>query len=1066
MLTLSAHAQVAGNVEDSTTAMGTRLYSQVAVKTITGRVLSAATKQPLAGTLVSTAEVEGYSSLTREDGVYEIQVPYFATSLLVSAPDYNNLRSSISPDTHQADILLYPIGVREDYSVATNVTDQMQAKGFQYSPALSIEEEVQKNMGAYVHTTTRSGAPGIGSVMLVGGINSLNSNAQPLVIIDGVIVDQQYGRQMLHCGFYNNVLTNITPSDIEKVTVLRNGTALYGAKASNGVILIETRRNKSMATRITASLSAGVSLEPKFIDVMGAEQYRSYASELLKTTNTTVQEFKFLNESPSYYYYGQYHNETNWKEGVYRTAITQNYGINVEGGDQVASYNLSLGYTNAQSTLDYNSMNRLNIRFNTDITFSRKFSTRFDASFTNLNRNLRDDGAPLGYEEGSPTSPSFLAYTKSPFLSPFAYVNGAISGNHLDVNDETYLDEALHNYANYNYKLGNPYALNEYGDAKNKNRFENSMLNISVTPHYQIIPGLSISEHFSYNLISTNEKYYIPIYGMPDYYVESVASTRENEVRTLFAKQNSVMSDTRLQWKKRFGAHNLDAFGGARVNWESYSLNTQLGYNTGNDKTPFIKSELANAGSGGGSDSWTDITWYGEARYNYLQRYYLQVSLASETSSRFGKEVDSGLKMLDARWGVFPGAQVGWVLTSEPWLASSRMVNYLRLSVGIDFTGNDDIATLAARSYFGSHKYLERILGLSFDNIGNSHIKWETTKRVNASLEGNFLNNRLNLRMGVFSAKTDNLLTLQQLSYLTGLESNWINNGTMTNKGFDMTAVGKLVVTRNWLWELGLSVGHYKNKITHLSDTQSYIDNEVYGATIRTLVGEAANVFYGYRVLGVFATTEDASQAQLYQMDENGIDKKYFQAGDIHFDDADHNGRIDEADRTVIGDPNPDFYGNIFTSLAYKRLRLDINLNYSLGNDIYNYQRSQLEGGQRFMNQTVALTRRWHGEGHVTDIPRITFQDPMGNSRFSDRWIEDGSYLKLKSITLSYQLPFKSQFIQGLDLWLQANNVLTFTKYLGGDPETAITSNVIGQGIDIGLLPQSRSLVAGIKINL
>lgn len=1049
LLSLSVHAQ-----------------NETELKTISGRVLSAATGNPLSGAIVKTAEVEGYSTLTAEDGTYEMKVPSYASSILISAPDFNILRRGISQKAQQADVSLYPSTMRKDYTPTTNVTATEQAQGFQYSSAINIEEEVQKNMGAYVHTTTRSGAPGIGSVMFLGGLNSLNSNAQPLVIIDGVIVDQQYGRLMLHDGFYNNVLTNINPSDIEKVTVLRNGTALYGAKGTNGVILIDTRRNKSMATRITASLSAGVSLEPKFIDMMGAEQYRSYASELLKTTNTTVQEFKFLNESPSYYYYGQYHNNTDWKEGVYRTAITQNYGINVEGGDQVASYNLSLGYTNAQSTLDYNSMNRLNIRFNTDISFSHSFSTRFDASFVNLSRNLRNDGTPSDYDEGSPSAPSFLAYAKSPFLSPYAYVNGAISDNHLDVNDETYLDEALHNYTNYNYKLGNPYALNVYGDAKNKNRFENSMLNVSVTPRYQILPELAVSEHFSYNLISTNEKYYIPIYGMPDYYVESVASTRENEVRTLFAKQNSVMSDTRLQWNKRFGAHYLDVFGGARVNWESYSLNTQLGYNTGNDKTPFIKSELANASSNGGSDSWTDITWYGEAKYNYLQRYYLQVSMAAETSSRFGKNAESGMKMFDARWGLFPGAQVGWVLTSEPWFAASRVVNFLRLSAGIDVTGNDDVSSLAARSYFGSHKYLDRILGLSFDNIGNSRIQWETTRRINASLEGNFLNNRLNLRVGVFSSKTDHLLTLQQLSYLTGLNNNWTNNGAMTNKGFDVTAMSKILVTRDWQWEMGVSVGHYKNKVTQLADSQQYIDHQIYNATIRSMVGEAANVFYGYRALGVFATSEEASQAQLYQMDKNGIDKMYFQAGDVHFDDIDHNGRIDEADRTVIGDPNPDFYGNIFTSLVYRRLRLDVNFNYSMGNDIYNYQRSQLEGGQRFMNQTLALTRRWHGEGHHTDIPRVSFQDPMGNSRFSDRWIEDGSYLKLKSVTLSYQLPIKSQFIQGLDFWVQANNVFTLTKYLGGDPETSITSNVIGQGIDAGLLPLSRSLVAGVKINL
>ena len=185
-----------------------------------------------------------------------------------------------------------------------------------------------------------------------------------------------------------------------------------------------------------------------------------------------------------------------------------------------------------------------------------------------------------------------------------------------------------------------------------------------------------------------------------------------------------------------------------------------------------------------------------------------------------------------------------------------------------------------------------------------------------------------------------------------------------------------------------------------------------------------------------------------------------------HLADLDGDHFITEADRTVIGDPNPDIYGNIFTSVQYRRLRLDVRFNYSLGNDIYNYTRQQLESGSRFMNQTTALARRWQMEGQQTDIPRLTFQDPMGNSRFSDRWIEDGSYLRLKTVTLSYDWPISSTFLQGLQFWIQANNLFTATRYLGSDPEGAALSTVLGQGIDAGSLPQSRNFMVGIKINL
>jgi TonB-linked SusC/RagA family outer membrane protein len=930
---------------------------------------------------------------------------------------------------------------------------------------------VQKQLGAQVYTNGHNGTPGVGSTMFIQGLNSLNVNAQPLVVIDNVIVDQQYGRELLHDGFYNDILTSLNPADIEKVTVLRNGTALYGSKGANGVILIQTRRNKSMATRITANISAGVTLEPKYISVMDASGYRGYASELLKSTNTRLNSFKFLDEKQVLengqrnYYYDLYHQNTDWKDYVYHTAMTQNYGINIEGGDDVANYNLSVGYTTAQSTLKNNDMDRLNVRFNTDISLLKQLSVRFDASFANQTRNLRDDGAPLSYDEGTPTSPAFLAYAKSPFLSAYSYGRGVFSKDHYDVDKESYLSEALANYKNYNWRLGNPAALLEYSDAENKNRFENSMLNLTVTPKFQFNRNLSLSEHFSYNLVNTNEQYYIPINGTPDYYVSSIGDYRENEVRSLASKQNSVQSDTRLDWSNRYDAHFLHVFGGARINWESFSSNSQVGYNTGNDKTPFMSKDLKNVDVIGINENWNTLSWYAQAEYNYKSRYYLQANLTIDGSSRFGR--DAGwLHLFNVGWGVFPGVQASWVMSNEPWLAGVNGIDYLRLSLGYDVSGNDDIDYYASRSYFQASQFLHTVSAKSFGGIGNTEIQWETTRRLNAGLEGNFLNNRLSLSLNYFRSNTDNLLTRQAVGYLSGLKQNWSNAGKLENQGFDVTASVKMLALKDWQWQLGASMGHYKNKITELADGATTLDHELYGATIRTEVGQAANLFYGYKTVGVISTSEEAQALGLFVYDDNGVDKLYFEAGDMQFVDLDNNHEINENDRVIIGDPNPDIYGNIFTSVAWKRLKLDARLNYSLGGDVFNYQRMQLESGSRFMNQTTAIYRRWQAEGQQTDIPRITFQDPLGNSRFSDRWIEDGSYLRLKSVTLSYDLPVKSEYIQGFQFWLQGNNLLTFSKYLGSDPEFSLSGSIIGQGIDLGRLAQSRSIVAGVKINL
>jgi len=1065
---ISLSAQDDNTDEETAEAKGRTLVKkqkQYATKDISGRILNATTGQPLAGVIVKADGIDGYSSLTEDDGTYELKVPVFSTSLYISTPDFNPARIAIINEKAQRDVKLYPSTFDAEYGKSINVRSDYEADHFQYTNSVNIKEEVQKQLGAQVYTIGRNGTPGVGSVMFVQGLNSLNVNAQPLIIIDGVIIDQQYGRTLLHEGFYNDILSNINPADIEKVTVMRNGTALYGAKGANGVILVQTRRNKSMATRITANISAGVTLQPKFLSVMNAEQYRSYASELLKTTNTTNREFKFLNEDPNYYYYTQYHQDTDWKDLVYQTAITQNYGINVEGGDDIANYNLSVGYVNQQSTLKYNDMGRLNIRFNTDINLIERLAIRFDASFANTTRNIRNDGAPESYDEGTPTAPGYLSYIKSPFLSPYSYGNGVLSDSYYDITEESYLTEALANYNGYNWKLGNPAALNTYADAENKNRFENSMLNLTVTPKYSFNSHFSISEHFSYNLVNTNEIFYIPINGTPSYYVKSIGDYRDNEVRSLASKQNSVMSDTRLDWENRYDAHNIHLFGGVRINWETYTMNTQLGYDTGNDKTPFMSSSLKNTEDAGLSDSWNSMAMYAQAEYNYMGRYFLQANLTAEGSSRFGQE-GGDIRLFNAAWGLFPGVQASWIISNEPWMSNVKPINFLRLTAGYDVSGNDDIDYYAARSYFRSSQFLHAIAGLTFGGIGNTKIQWETTRRFNVGLETSLFGDRVGLSGNFFLSNTSNLLTQQSLGFLSGLDKNWTNGGKLKNVGFDVSATVKMLALKDWQWQLGASVGHYKNEITELPDGAEYFEHTIYGATIRTQVGQAANVFYGYKTLGVFSTSEEAAASGLYILADNGVDRHYFKAGDIHFADLNGDHQITEADRQIIGDPNPDLYGNIFTTLAYKRLKLDVRFNYTLGNDVFNYQRSQLEGGQRFMNQTTALNRRWQVEGQITDIPQITFQDPMGNSRFSDRWIEDGSYLRLKTVTLSYDIPINSEFLQGLQFWVQANNVFTLTKYLGTDPEFSMTSNVIGQGIDLGQLSQSRSFVAGVKINL
>jgi hypothetical protein len=365
---------------------------------------------------------------------------------------------------------------------------------------------------------------------------------------------------------------------------------------------------------------------------------------------------------------------------------------------------------------------------------------------------------------------------------------------------------------------------------------------------------------------------------------------------------------------------------------------------------------------------------------------------------------------------------------------------------------------------------------MQLTNVGNEEIKWETTTKWNFGLMANFLHNRLSVNANYFIHNTKDLLALKTFeSPIGGINNYWTNDGELRNTGYALGVSGKPLVLKDWSLEVGATMAHYVNEVKKLANG-SYTTS-VYGdKNILTSEGNPVGVFYGYKTNGVFATTEAAEAAGLYIVDETGA-KQYFKAGDMIFADVNpYNakgeyapGQIDEADKMVIGDPNPDIYGNIFMNLNWKRFTLGMTFNYSLGNDVYNYQRSILNSGSTLYNQQVHEMAHWRYEGQQTDMPRVNFGDPMGNNRFSDRWIEDGSYLRLKNVKLTYQVPIPESWLswlQGVSVWAEGCNLFTLTKYKGSDPEFAISNNQLYQGIDCGNLAQGRMFNMGVKINL
>ena len=1080
---------------------------QYPMRPVAGRITDSATGQPMGGVRVQALQLPQYSTLTEEDGTYSFEVPTFCHALLIDAPEYNLLQLAIKGDKEQ-DAALISASFGSFYTDGTIITAQRKVELDQTS-SISVETDMQQLLAADIHSTSRSALPGQGAYFTIRGVNSIRANAQPLFIIDGNMVDLEEERTSLHEGYYNNILAGLDPENIESVQVLKNATALYGAKGANGVVLINTKRGKSMATKINVRVYGGVELKPERLKMMDGDAYKLYLGDLASTVRQvreskaySLSNYAFLDNNPNGYYYPIFDNNTDWQKDMYRTAFTQNYKISVEGGDDIGMYALSLGYTDGQSTLKGSDFARLNLRFNTDIKVFEKVHTAIDIAYNQTSYNILDNGWSEDYDMQNIGSTNVLGLVSAPFLSPYSWYHnentGSLSlsheyaGKYASTNSGRWIQNpfSFPRSIGINESLRNPYWIIQNGEGKNKNYAELTQISINFAPKYQVTKQLVISDRFNYTLNRNNEKYFLPINGATPFQLADLGEI-SSVLKSQFTKETTINNDFRIAWGNNYGEHTINAFGGWRYNNYAYSYTYMRGYDNENDKLPNISKDMKYVNEGGTKDNWIDMAYYANVDYNYQNRYFAQLTASAQASSRFGKETKSGFQLGGVSWGIFPSLQLGWVISNEPWFKTNNGINYLKLAAGVDQSGNDGIDYYAARTYWESQMVSENTVGLVLKNIENTSIQWETTTRWNVGLEGSFLNNRLNAGIDLFWSKTSDLLTLKDLDYLAGLGKYWTNDGELQNRGFEAHVSAALINSKDWKWELGASVGHYNNKITKLPESDQIIQRNfntgavtnvingyptsVFGdENILTAVGYAAGSFWGYQTNGIIASEAEASTAgvQGYLKYPTGLKNplfRDFQPGDVRFVDQNGDGVIDPSDKVVIGNPNPDIYGNIFTALTWKHFRLDMNFKYSLGNDVYNYQRSILEGGNTTYNQTTAMQNRWTYEGQNASLPKVCYYDSddwRNNERFSDRWIEDGSYLKLKNVRLTYTLPYRNDWLQGLKVWAEGNNLFTITRYLGIDPETSCRNSVLYQGIDTGILNLGRSFNVGLSINL
>jgi TonB-linked SusC/RagA family outer membrane protein len=1023
--------------------------------TLVGKVIDATNSNVLVGASIKTLDGR-HSAMTDENGIFHLNMPSEKSTVVVTAPGFVKKEVLLYHSAPSKTIAILPTGNSNYFSDVetlfgtvrkTTNTTSVRTLNTEAPTLGSMDALINANLSGDLQLTPHSGGTYSGSAMLLRGINSINGGNQPLIVVDGMILCDRSEESSIHQGNSLNPFSTFDVNDIQSISVIKDGTSLYGSKGSNGVLLIKTNRGKSEVTRINVSSQFGYQTRPTTTPMLNADGYRLYLSDLIKNDdarNSLSNEF-FLKDDKKFIYYERYHNNTDWTDGIYRDATSQNYHVDVNGGDEMALYNLSLGLTNATGTLQENAFNRLNARFNSDIRLTNDLSVSFDIMYTQAERTLRNDGLAESYNSQM-NSPGFIAMIKSPFLYPYQYSNTR---------------ELTAKLEDYDFmKIANPYAILQLGVGESSQM----NFNMSITPKLVLNRHLTLTSQFSYNMRKLSENLFSPMFGVAPFVDLDKAISSKNHVKNQFVNQNSLFSDTRLSWVKKWNEHSVNLNGGLRFISESYKAEYAFGHNTGSDQVREMSSSLLYKSVNGTDDPYKLLTGYALLDYGFQDKYFVEACLSMESSSRFGNQIQSAPKFGGVNWALFPSVNVGWVISSEDFLRDLDGLDQLKLRAGIGQSGNDNIANASNKTYFEAVRYVYTATGLAMRNLANPGVRWETVLKKNVGMDASLFDGRVQLAVDLYDNRTDNLLMLKAPAVWSGMPSYWTNNGSLSNKGYEVNLQTTLLRWNDLSISAGGMISHYSNKILSLADGD-YLTS-VYGGEILTAVGQPMGQFYGYETKGVYATTEEASNANMSVRNSTGA-LLPLAAGDVRFVNRNSDQVIDEKDKTVIGNPNPDFFGSIFAAARYKNLGLKAVFNYSYGNDAYNYLRSQIESGSTFYNQSRYMSNRWMTEGQVTNLPKSSYGDPKGNNRFSDRWIEDASYIRLKTVELTYEIPVrKMAFLQGLTVWVSADNVWTFSKYLGSDPEFSTSNQIYYRGIDTGLLPQSKGFNAGVRFNL
>jgi len=894
------------------------------------------------------------------------------------------------------------------------------------STSLLRVDQAMQGRTAGVQVTNLSGQPGEAPTIRIRGAGT-TGNADPLYIVDGLPVGG---------------IDYLNPGDIESIDVLKDAAsaAIYGARAANGVVLITTKGGKAGKMSVTYSGYTGIQNVANTLDMLDAEQYRMLMNEGAR--NAGLSEPFDLNEIPA-------HN-TNWQEELFeKNAPIQNHEISVSGGNDKTTYSSSMSYFSQQGIIggDKSQFDRITARLNTKSKVNKVFSFGNNFAYSHINRrgigsNESFNGA---YSSALNLDPlTALFETDADILAQAPYSNEPVVTNNAG---------QVYGISNYiGAEVVNPLALLEIQTGETRV----DKLVASIFGELELMEGLKINSSLGIDLAYVLNDSYKPLY----YLNGAQLNVEKTSVYKQIDRYYTWQWENTISYTKKINDHNFSALAGTTAS--KYNYENLTGFNA---KVPLFDPDNVYLNmatdtvwvASGGADHSALASIFGRVTYDYKNKYAFTGIIRRDGSSKFGP---------NNRYGIFPSVGVSWVASDETFFPKPKWLDLAKFRASWGINGNQEIGNYQFISTIDkSRGYIfggGRLTGASPSYIENADVRWEESRQTDIAIDMGAFNNRLLATVDYYVKKTEGLLERIPIPGHVGNDPPVANVGSVQNNGVEISLNWRNMV-KEFKYSVGINGSYNKNRMTYVGNEEKVLPGAswaIAGTVTRAEEGLPIAYFWGYKTDGIFQNTNEVFQhigstGQLLQ--PNAV------PGDVRFKDVNGDGVLDPDDRTMIGNPTPDWTFGFNASAEYKQFDFSMLLIGTYGNDIFNgSQRQDL----RYTNRTAAELDRWTAEGTSNEIPRYTWIDVNNNYRVSDLYIEDGSYLRIKNLQLGYTLPGNILKKIGASTWrfyVSGENLVTLTKYTGADPEIGARSS-FDIGIDRGIYPQARTFRLGTTI--